>query len=80
MGMRDIDYSKFGEYKLTSYSQLDKDIDLIHKALLDPNGLIDGKRIDLKLFKQPPYGFAAGRDYFAASMNLAELYTRLDKH
>jgi hypothetical protein len=76
--MGDIDYTKFPEYIFTTYEQLDKDIALIHKALEDPEGLVDGKRIDLRLFKDPPYGFAAGRDYFANSINLAELYTRLD--
>jgi hypothetical protein len=76
----DIDIKSFPEYKTpVNTDELVKDLRLVNKALKDPYGLVDGKRIDLKLFYHPFYGTDLCRTYYVHSQWLAELYVKLDQ-
>ncbi|GHT68009.1 hypothetical protein FACS1894110_14620 [Spirochaetia bacterium] len=74
-----IDIKSFQEYKTpVNTDELVKELRLVNRALKDPYGLVDGKRINLKLFYRPFYGTDLCRTYSAHSGWLAELYTKLD--
>jgi hypothetical protein len=76
----DIDIKSFPEYKTpVNTDELVKDLRLVNKALKDPYGLVDGKRINLKLFYRPFYGTDLCRTYSSHSWWLAERYTELDQ-
>jgi hypothetical protein len=76
----DIDIKSFPEYKTpVTTDVLIKELRLVNKALENPYGLVEGKRINLKLFYRPFYGTDLCRTYYVHSEWLAERYTELDQ-
>jgi hypothetical protein len=80
--MKNVNIKDFPEWKcplgMTTEEAMSKDLKEIDKALEHPEGLIDGKRIDLRMCYEPIYGFDLGRTYWTHSLWLAELYNEID--
>ena len=80
--IKDFDIKSFPEWKcplgMTTEEAMLRDLRKINKALEDPQGLIDGKRINLRMCYKPLYGFDLCRTYWVQSLQLAKLYFKID--